>query len=41
VQGFDLNDLNTMLRALYDLVLQMREDAGLAAERLEKQHLAS
>lgn len=37
VQGFDLDDLNTMLRALYDLVLQMRQDALAAAERLEKQ----
>lgn len=37
VQGFDLDDLNAMLRALYDLVLQMRQEAALAAERLEKQ----
>ncbi len=37
VRGFDLDDLNRMLRALYDLVLQMRQDALLAAERLEKQ----
>ncbi len=37
VEGFDLDELNTLLRALYDFVLQMRQDALLAADWLEKQ----
>ncbi len=41
VDGLDLDDLNEMLRALNGLVLQMREDAYLAAERLEKQQSGS
>jgi hypothetical protein len=41
VQGFDLDDLNEMLRALYDVVVQMRQDAILAAERLENQQSGS
>lgn len=36
VQGFDLDDLNEMLRALTQYGMQMREDAALNAEQLEK-----
>jgi hypothetical protein len=41
VDEFDLDELNVMLRALNALVLQMRDDAALAAERLEKQQSGS
>jgi len=37
VQGFDLDDLNKLLRVLFDFGLRMQRDALLAAERLEKQ----